>query len=238
MTRGGGAGIGPPPAPAAILFDWDNTLVDNWPAIHDALNATFAAMGHESWTLEETKARVRKSLRDSFPEMFGEAWREARRVFYARYGAVHLGHLTPLPGAGETLAWLDEAGLYLGVVSNKAGRYLRAEAACLGWDRHFDAIVGATDAAEDKPAVAPVRLALAAGGPEPGPRVWFVGDGAIDVQCALNAGLTPIVIGGSRTEEELVRHNVDQFVGPQSTLPGLDGLKALVSSACRPISGG
>jgi phosphoglycolate phosphatase len=29
--------------PRAILFDWDNTLVDTWPTILDALNTTFEA---------------------------------------------------------------------------------------------------------------------------------------------------------------------------------------------------
>ena len=29
--------------PRAILFDWDNTLVDSWPTILDALNTTFEA---------------------------------------------------------------------------------------------------------------------------------------------------------------------------------------------------
>ena len=29
-----------PPPPRAILFDWDNTLADNWAAIHGAMNVT------------------------------------------------------------------------------------------------------------------------------------------------------------------------------------------------------
>src|SRR5947207_1478268 len=32
------------PRPRAILFDWDNTLVDSWVTIHEALNITMAAM--------------------------------------------------------------------------------------------------------------------------------------------------------------------------------------------------
>ena len=32
------------PAPKAILFDWDNTLVDSWTVIHHAMTATFEAM--------------------------------------------------------------------------------------------------------------------------------------------------------------------------------------------------
>lgn len=216
------------PRPRAILFDWDNTLVDNWPAIHDALNATFAAMGHDLWTLDETKARLRRSLRDSFPEMFGERWTEARGVFYARFEAAHLEHLTALPGAGETLAALVETGLYLGVVSNKTGRYLRAEAARLGWERHFSRLVGATDAAADKPAPEPVRMALEGSGIGPGPDVWFVGDGAIDVECAHVSGLTAVVVEGAETRAELARHNVDEFVSQNAYIAGVSALLPLV----------
>ena len=60
--------------PAALLFDWDNTLADTWPAIHHALAVTFRAMDREPWTLEETRARVRASARDSFPALFGSRW--------------------------------------------------------------------------------------------------------------------------------------------------------------------
>ena len=45
--------------PTALIFDWDNTLVDTWPTIHDALNTMLPQMGHEAWTLSETKQRVR-----------------------------------------------------------------------------------------------------------------------------------------------------------------------------------
>lgn len=216
------------PTPRAILFDWDNTLVDNWPAIHDALNATFRAMGHATWSLAETKARVRRSLRDSFPEMFGERWTEARGIFYARFEAAHLENLTPLPGAGEAVAALAASGLYLGVVSNKTGRYLRAEAAALGWDRYFGRLVGATDASADKPAAEPVHMALLGTGLAAGPAVWFVGDGAVDVQCALAAGLTPIVVEGPETKAELARHNVDEFVAKNAYIAGVSVLRALV----------
>ena len=70
-----------PGRPRAILFDWDNTLVDSWPVIHQSLGATFDAMGHEPWSFEETKINVRLSLRDSFPKMFGDRWQDARRPF-------------------------------------------------------------------------------------------------------------------------------------------------------------
>jgi phosphoglycolate phosphatase len=181
--------------PRAALFDWDNTLVDNWPTIHDALNATFAAMGHPSWTLAETRERVRASLRDSFPVMFGDRWETARDIFYARFEARHIETLVPLPGAEALLNALRDRGVYLGVVSNKTGRYLRKEAAALGWERYVTRLVGAQDAAIDKPDRAPVDLALQGSGIAAGPAVWFVGDTAMDMRCAHAAGCTAILVG-------------------------------------------
>ena len=72
-------------APKALLFDWDNTLVESWDAIHHALVVTFEAMGHEPWSLDETKARVRRSLRDAFPALFGARWEEARKLYLERH---------------------------------------------------------------------------------------------------------------------------------------------------------
>jgi len=180
--------------PKAIIFDWDNTLVDSWLIIRDALNATFAEYDLQPWSLDDTKARVAKSLRDSFPELFGDAWEAAGKAFYGHFEAIHLERLSPLDGAAEMLEELCALDIYLGVVSNKTGRLLRAEAEKLGWDKHFGHIIGATDAPRDKPATDPVLMALEGSGIALGPDVWFVGDTRIDMECALNAGCTPVLV--------------------------------------------
>lgn len=183
------------PRPDAVVFDWDNTLVDAWPGIATALNATLTRFGQTPWTLAEVRGRVRKSLRDTFPSMFGRGWEEARDVFYAALEATHLQHVTPLPGAEATLVRAAALGLPLAVVSNKTGRYLRREAEALGWAPRFAALIGAGDAEADKPDPAPMRLALAALGLGAGPAIWYVGDTALDMQAARNAGMTGILVG-------------------------------------------
>jgi phosphoglycolate phosphatase len=183
------------PAPAALVFDWDNTLVDAWPGVAGALNAALTTFGHRPWSLAEVRSRVRQSLRDSFPGLFGEAWERARDVFYEALERTHLQHVTPLPGAAETLAQARALGLALAVVSNKTGRYLRREAEALGWSGHFVTLIGAGDAEADKPHPAPIRLALRTLGVAAGPRVWYVGDTALDMQAARNAGVLAVLIG-------------------------------------------
>jgi len=184
-------------APRAVLFDWDNTLVDNWDAVLGALNAALAAMGHQPWTRAESRQRATRSLRDTFPSLFGERWTEARDIFYAHFTANHLETLRPLPGAGDLLQHLSEAAEVVSVVSNKRGDLLRREAQHLGWCRHFWRIVGADDAESDKPDAAAVALALSESGLSPGPEVWFVGDNAVDVRCAHISGCIAVLVGDS-----------------------------------------
>lgn len=180
-------------APQAILFDWDNTLIDGWAAIEAGLNAAFAAFGKPAWTREQVLANVRKSLRDSFPEHFGAEWERARDIFYEAVRGSHLQVIRPLP---ETIGMLDRlTHLPLGVVSNKQGALLRAEAEHLGWGHRFRTLVGAGDAVADKPSGAPLHLALNQMGLTAGPHIWYVGDTAIDMQAARAAGCVAVLLG-------------------------------------------
>ena len=189
--------------PQAILFDWDNTLVDSWATIHEALNFLMAAIDKPLWTIDETRERVRLSLREAFPRIFGEHWEEARDIYLDRFRAIHLERLTALPEREELLAKLSGEGIFLAVVSNKTGSILRREADHIGWSALFGSIVGAGDAPLDKPDAAPVRLALEPSGIEPGETVWLVGDTGIDMECAHNAGCVPVLLGSGVSEEEI-----------------------------------
>jgi phosphoglycolate phosphatase len=182
------------PRPRAILFDWDNTLVDNWQVIQEAYNVVLTSFGKAPWTLDEVRARARASARDAFPALFGEHWREADRIFYEAFTARHLERLEVMPGAAAMLEGLAGRGLYLAVVSNKKGPVLRREAEHLDWARHFGRLVGAGDARRDKPAVDPVELALDGSLVRPGPDVWFVGDTDIDIECGRNAGCFTVLL--------------------------------------------
>jgi len=184
----------PPSRPRAVIFDWDNTLVETWPSIHRALELTFVEFGMVPWTLEETKQRVRTSMRDSFPPLFGERWEDAALFFNKAVTEIHLEKLLPMPGAEEMLAELAGAGIYLGVVSNKNGDLLRAEAAHLGWEKYFGRIVGAFDAKKDKPASDPVYLSLSESDISCGHDVWFAGDTDIDMECAVRSDCLPVLI--------------------------------------------
>lgn len=197
--------------PRAVLFDWDNTLVDTWPVIHESMNTTLSAMGQPVWRMEETKERVRRALREAFPLLFGDRWEEARDIFYARFREIHLDRLEVLPGAEDVLSIFTDRGVYLGVVSNKMGDHLRKEAAHLSWEKYFGQIIGATDAVRDKPASEPVEMALRGSNAIAGPSVWFIGDTEIDMECGHNTGCIKILIReNAPSDREFMKYMPDR----------------------------
>tara|TARA_B100001564_G_scaffold355233_1_gene367186 strand:+ start:1132 stop:1785 length:654 start_codon:yes stop_codon:yes gene_type:complete len=181
--------------PKAILFDWDNTLADTWPTIHEALTHTFVTMGKEPWTFEQTKEKVHRSLRDSFPEIFHDKWEEAGQLYLDYFESVHIERLTPIKHAKEMLDALKETGIYTAVVSNKTGYNLRSEISHLGWGHYFAKQIGAKDAKNDKPHPDPIYLALEGSGIEPNKDVWLIGDSLTDLECAYNAKCKPVFYG-------------------------------------------
>lgn len=186
----------PPVAlPKAILWDWDNTLVDSWANIHRALEITFKNMGVEFWSLEETKKRMHKSLEDSFPTFFGDRWTEAGDMYRNTFGKIHLEKLTPLPGSADTLRVVTDFNIYTAVISNKKGELLRRESDRLSWDSYFSGVYGALDVPHAKPAPDLAVKALENSGIECGKDVWLIGDSLSDLRCAHATGCTPVLFG-------------------------------------------
>lgn len=184
-----------PLKPQCVIFDWDNTLVDSWPIIHRAMNMTLEKWGMPTWSIEDVKNRIRHSMRDAFPVLFGDDWKEAGEVYRGYFRQLHINNLQPLDGAKAVLDALKAKGILAAILSNKTGEILRLECTHLGWNDYFAAIVGSSDYSADKPSHIPVdgireRLNITAETP-----TWFVGDSIVDVECARNTGCIPVFYG-------------------------------------------
>ena len=181
--------------PKAIVFDWDNTLADTWPLIHDAMNEARVAFGKETWSPQEVKDRVHKSMRESFPAMFGDDWQEAGKIYLDSYAKNNLTNLRLLPGALNLLKELKKQNIRVFLVSNKIGITLRKEVEALNLNEYFFSVIGSMDADLDKPNVDPVRLALQGSDVDfetDKDDIWFIGDTISDIDCAINCGFTAI----------------------------------------------
>lgn len=185
--------------PKAVIFDWDNTLVDTWPLIQVAIDTTMQKMGKEPWGMEKVKNDVHASMRESFPIIFGDKWQEAGEIYKKTYRSNHLEKLQLLPGAVEVINELFLRKILLAIISNKIGKTLRREVEYLGIANKFFSVIGSTDASYDKPRREPFDLALE-GSDINSDRdlIWFIGDTITDIECAYNSGCQPILYGEGR----------------------------------------
>jgi phosphoglycolate phosphatase len=190
------------PSPKAVLFDWDNTLVDSLPTTLHAINAVMEHYGRPLVTMERLQKGPGKALRETFPIMFGDDWETAADIYYKAYNEVHMDLIQPHPHAQDLLDYLYQQKMFLGVVSNKHGDNLRLEVANLGWEKYFREIVGSKDTEQDKPSHVPVELALAMLPEGLGPHIWFIGDSLVDMATAKNSSLTGIFIN---SDENIAR---------------------------------
>lgn len=182
--------------PLAIIFDWDNTLVDTWPLIQSAINSTMKHYNREPWSLEKVIDNVHKSMRDYFPEVFGENWQEAGEIYRNFYQQINKSQLQLLPYAEELINKISQKGIIQFIISNKIGTTLRQEAKKLQVDRHFFSLIGAFDANHDKPNKSVIDLALMGSNIDLSKdHLWFIGDTIADVECAYNSGCQPIIFG-------------------------------------------
>ena len=206
-----------------IFFDWDNTIANSFDAIHHSLHQTFIKMGRVPLTrgdLLSNKYGIHRSLRCSFPEIFGDNWEEARQHYYSEFSKCHLEQITLIKNAESFIQKLYNNGVLLFVISNKSSGYLHREVEHFALDKYFKCIVGSGDATKDKPDTAMIEYALQKyynsksnnGSESEGKMlitaeekqaVFFIGDSIIDMETALKFGCHPIKFGNGICDKAL-----------------------------------
>jgi len=210
----------------AVLFDFDGTLADSYPAIAASVNHVRASHGLAPLPVEEVRRHVGRGpeylLSHTVP--VGDI---AANV--ARYRAHHPSVLRSgtqlLPGAAELLAALHARGLLLSVCSNKPVAFTRQLLDILEMARYFQAVLGPEDVPRPKPAPDMLKAALARLNVEPR-QALYIGDMTVDVETARGAGVAVWVVAtGSDTAEALAQAAPDRLLtGLGQALPLLAGL--------------
>lgn len=258
------------PAPRVLLFDWHATLADTMDAMYYALDEVIpklAGLGlidqlvppEQSKTEEDAKlvAYVRRnaalhpkikaqrkiSRTDVFELLFGEN-EEAKRIAHAEFDRCYercFGPVRPMEaGARRRLEGFRAQGIRLGVLSNRARRFMAHEIYTIdgtGWQDLFDTIVCGDDVQRRKPFPDLIERALANVGEPAGPRCWFVGDSTADVTAGKRAGVTTLFYNGAEWKPEWIEKifpGTAKFPHrPDGVVANLEELGVLVAEARR-----
>lgn len=186
---------------SAILFDLDGTLVDTAGDIGAALDALLVENRHKALG----EATARSLVGDGARALIEKGWKVAgapapdaatldklTERWFQIYEADIARTSRPYPGVEATLEALNDHGLKLGIVTNKADRPTGKLLKALGFEKYFGAVVGG-DVPFRKPDPRHVRVGLAALGSTPA-ETAFVGDSPNDAYSARAAGLPFIAV--------------------------------------------
>lgn len=195
----------------ATIFDWDNTLVSTAELIKFVQLETFNLMNKQPTDADLVILNANKSMRESFPLIFKDNHLEAARLYQSLYLKYRFDNYQLIQGALLVIQLLAEANIPMFIISNKIGKTLREEIEYLNLTKYFTKIVGALDNFEDKPASSIVSHTLSDTGIICSPKVLFIGDSLLDIECAINANCKPLLYGDSYLNHHLM-NNIERVI--------------------------
>lgn len=211
-----------------LIFDLDGTLIDSKLDLAHAVNATLAYMGlplldHEmiySYVGNGAPVLVRRAVG---PEASEEDCQRALEYFLAYYREHKLDYTTLYPGVRETLDKLAADGRKMAILTNKPVRISEAIVEGLGLGNHFFRVYGGNSFEQKKPNPIGVEALQTEAGTTH-EHTLFVGDSAVDVETARNAGIRCCGVTYGFQPESLIDSPPDYLID------GMPELLAIVST--------
>jgi phosphoglycolate phosphatase len=206
----------------AILFDFDGTLGDSYPAITASVNHVRALHGLTPLDEAEVRPHVGRGPAYLLQHTVAAGDVDANVAAYKiHHPSVMRDGTTLFPGVAVAVNTLHRRGLKLGVCSNKPVAFTRELLEQLGLGRDFDLVLGPEDVAQPKPAPDMLLTALPRLGVRP-EEALYIGDMVVDIQTARAAGVRVWVVStGSDTRETLEKAHPDGLLTGLAELPGL-----------------
>ncbi len=183
-----------------ISFDLDGTLVDTATEIAEAVNLALDTHGIPRRAVAEITLLIGAGTRDLMLKLLSRCFQEdpalGARInpndvlasMDAHYITTTGTMAKPYSGCLQTLLALRSAGVRLACVTNKELRHAKRVLAVTNLESCFDMVIGGDSLAEKKPHASVLQHAMQTLGTS-ALCTAHVGDSAIDVQAARNAGV-------------------------------------------------
>jgi phosphoglycolate phosphatase len=176
-----------------LIFDLDGTLVDSKKDLANAVNAARAHLGLEpiddglisTYVGDGAPTLIRRAMPSGTQ---AEELARALEHFLNYYGAHKLDYTRPYPGVPEALERLAQGSVRMAVLTNKPVRISGAILEGLALRHYFARVYGGNSFEQKKPHPVGVQALLGELGVAR-ERTMIVGDSAVDVRTARNAGV-------------------------------------------------
>lgn len=190
-----------------VIFDLDGTVLNTIADLAGAVNYALAQFSLPTHSVEDVRRMVGNGvanlIRRATPkEVTDEQCAEILSVFKARYRE-HINDLTrPYEGICEMLKALKDAGVYVGINSNKYDAALQSLCR-IHFEGLYDYAVGESEVTPKKPDPTAAQRIMAAAGASCEETI-YIGDSSVDLDTAKNAGVDSAWVSwGFRREDEM-----------------------------------
>lgn len=214
-----------------VIFDLDGTLLNTIGDLANACNHMLSLRGLPQHTYEQyctfVGNGIRRLVERAIPEeLQTDEYIQSARADFMEYYIAHIDQNTlPYEGIISLVATLQAKGYKLAVASNKFQSGTSKLIAKFFPDTEFVDVCGNREGVPLKPDTALVDIILKKAA-LPLDRCIMVGDSAVDIETARNAGIHSIgVKWGFRSIEELQQAEAEYIVG--STAELLDVIEAI-----------
>ncbi len=196
----------------AVLFDLDGTLLHTSPDLAAAASAALAECGLgdiDAATVERFVGKgivvlVERCLRHLGQPDHGSGFDALLAAYWRQYDAHNGRYATPYEGVFAGLDAMREAGLQLGVCTNKTARYTLPLLERCNMAHYFSVIVSGDTTARKKPAPDMLEYAANRWGTKVS-EILFIGDSGNDTAAARAAGCPVWVVPYGYNEGEPVQ---------------------------------
>ena len=201
----------------AAIFDLDGTLLDTLQDLADTCNQVLAESGFPQYPVERYRYFVGDGLKVLIERIVPIQTTEENKAALSRrfaeiYAEKWQRNSCPYPGINAMLAGLKNAGIRLGVLSNKMHAFTQEHVAHFFPGNLFEIVLGQRPGVDRKPSPAGLlEIASAMGLPQSA--CLYIGDTAVDMQTGRAAGMFTVgVLWGFRERNELALHQADIIV--------------------------
>ena len=179
--------------PKVIIFDLDGTLIHSAPDLHSAINAMLNELKRAplcidtviSFIGDGVDKLVERSLRESGG--YNTLLKQKALVSFMAFYSENMTTLTrPYPNVVSALQFFQNAGIPLGICTNKPTKPAQEICDRLDLTRFFNIIAGAENGQAKKPNPTPLLNCIKKLGAQES-QALYVGDSSIDFYTALNA---------------------------------------------------
>jgi phosphoglycolate phosphatase len=175
-----------------LIFDLDGTLIDSKRDLADSVNATRAWMGFAPLDDHIVSSYVGNGasvlMQRAFPNASEMDLSRALRYFLDYYREHMLDATTLYPGVRDALDRLHGAQVPMAILTNKPVRFTARLLEGIHLQKHFFRVYGGNSFEEKKPDPVGINRLVAESGAGRA-RTVMVGDSAVDIRTARNAGV-------------------------------------------------